>query len=170
MLELSRQSNIDLDDDTRQRLNLMILYHDAWYKIGRKTCENEKRSAAWATNDLADGLNEDKISLRRAVKQGIIATATHSLDKINPKYVNEIATLLDLDLWGLGQPPDAFQEDTEKVWREYQPIATREEFNAGRSAWARSFLESRDRIYRTEPFLHLEKIARRNLQQLVDQR
>lgn len=167
MLERSRRSDIDLTDDARQRLELMILYHDVWYKVGRTSGENEEQSAKWAINDLAEGIDDDMLRLRHAVRQGIVATATHSLENINPNYVEEIATLLDLDLWGLGQAPDAFQEDTEKVWREYQPLATREEFDAGRSAWARSFLSSRKRIYHTEPFLEREEMALYNLKQLA---
>lgn len=168
MLERSRQSDIELTDDARQRLELMILYHDAWYKVGRASGENEEQSAKWATEDLADSIDDDTLRLRRAVRQGIVATATHSLDNINPAYVEEIATLLDLDLWGLGQAPDAFKEDTEKVWKEYQPIATRKEFDAGRSTWARSFLTSRKGIYHTEPFLGREEMAQFNLKQLAD--
>jgi len=167
MLRRSRQSDINLTDEERQRLELMILYHDIWYKVGRSAEENERRSAEWAIQDLSDGISEDMIRLRRCVSQGINATALHSLDNINPAYVEEIATLLDLDLWGLGQDPERFKEDTEKVWREYQPIATREEFDNGRSVWARNFLSSRDQIYHTEPFLPREEMARYNLQQLA---
>ena len=167
MLELARSLDIDLDHEAMERLELMILYHDAWYKVGRAAGENEKKSAEWAWDDLSQDGRPEAVRLRRAVKQGILATATHSLDNINPDYVDEIATLLDLDLWGLGQSAERFHEDTERVWQEYQPIATRQEFDAGRSSWARSFLESRDSIYHTEPFLHLEDQAKRNLEQLA---
>ena len=167
MLRRSRQSDINLTDEARQRLELMILYHDVWYKLGRNAGENERRSAEWAVRDLSRSVSDNTVRLKRCVSQGINATATHSLDKINPAYVEEIATLLDLDLWGLGQDPEHFKEDTEKVWREYQPIATREEFDAGRSLWARNFLTSRNKIYHTEPFLPLEEMARYNLQQVA---
>lgn len=167
MLDLARSLDVDLGHEAMERLELMILYHDAWYKVGRSAGENEKKSAEWAWNDLAQDDRPETLKLRRAVKQGILATATHSLDNINPDYVNEIATLLDLDLWGLGQSPERFHDDTEKVWREFQPIASREDFDKGRSAWARLFLESRDRIYHTEPFLHLEDQAKRNLEELA---
>jgi predicted metal-dependent HD superfamily phosphohydrolase len=167
MLELARSLDVDLSQEAMERLELMILYHDAWYKVGRSAGENEKKSAEWAWDDLSQDERPEALTRRRAVKQGILATATHSLDNINPEYVDEIATLLDLDLWGLGQSTERFQEDTEKVWREYQSIATRQEFDAGRAAWARSFLAARKRIYHTEPFLHLEDQARRNLEALA---
>ena len=166
MLRLSRHTDINLSDEERQRLELMILYHDVWYKVGRSAGENEKQSAQWAVDDLA-GASDELIRLRRCLQQGINATATHSLADTNPVYVDEIATLLDLDLWGLGQEPESFQEDTEKVWQEYQPIATREEFDNGRSIWAQNFLSSRNQIYFTEPFLDREEMAQRNLKQLV---
>lgn len=170
MLRLSRRPGIILEDDARQRLELMIVYHDVWYKVGRPAGENEEESAKWAYGDIdSENTSEAVIGLRRAVRQGIRATAKHSLDNINPKYVEEIGTLLDLDLWGLGQTPDRFKEDTEKVWGEFQPIATRGEFDKGRSVWARGFLENRNGIYHTEPFLHLEDMAKYNLEQLANQ-
>lgn len=167
MLERSRQSDICLNDDELQRLGLMILYHDAWYKVGRTVGENERRSAYWANDDLISDCSDETIRLCSAVMQGIIATTTHSLDNIDSCYVKEVGILLDLDLWGLGQEPEAFKRDTEKVWGEYQTIVTREEFDAGRSDWARTILESGKPIYHTQLFLEREEMALKNLKELA---
>ncbi len=170
MFELAKTKVSNLSPASLKRLELMILYHDAWYKVGRPAGENEQRSADWAKSDLTHRDNSpETVELCRVVEQGILATKTHTLNGIDAEYVDEVATLIDLDLWGIGQPPEQFQQDTEKVWREYQPIVSREEFDAGRSAWARTFLDSRPNIYQTSSFFHLEDQAKRNLEQLAKQ-
>jgi len=163
MLELaSRENNLE----TRQRLELLILYHDVWYKVGQQHGANENKSAEWAVADFGDVRGTETVRLTLMLSQGIVATATHTLDKVNPDYIEEVSLLLDLDLWGLGQPAEYFQTSTEAIWREYQPIATRKQYDEGRSAWAKSFL-TRDGIYNVEPYLGLERKARENLAALI---
>lgn len=163
MLMLSRRFDIKLTNHERQLLELMILYHDAWYKIGRPAGENERRSADWACQDLH---NEDIVFLQ-ALREGIEATITHTLANIAKSNTVVVSTLLDLDLWGLGQKPEYFKRTSERIWREFQPIATREEFNKGRSAWARKFLDSRNTIYHTPLFSQFEDQAKQNLTALA---
>lgn len=164
MLQLaSRENNLE----TRQRLELLILYHDVWYKVGQQPGTNERNSAEWAIADFGDIRDVDTVRLTRMLRQGILATATHTLDEVNPNYVEEVSLLLDLDLWGLGQSPEYFQANTEAIWCEFQPIATRKQYDEGRAAWAKSFLK-RDAIYHVEPYLGLEHKARENLAALTD--
>ena len=163
MLELA--SRVD-NPETRQRLELLILYHDVWYKVGQPHGTNERNSAEWAVNDFGDVRDVETVRLIRMLRQGIVATATHTLDDVNPNYVEEVSLLLDLDLWGLGQSSEYFQSNTEAIWREYQPIATRQQYDEGRAAWAKSFL-ARDVLYHVEPYLGLEQKARENLAALV---
>lgn len=170
MLGLLQTMDIHLSSDEKQRLEIMILYHDVWYKVGRKRGENEVRSAKWAVADLMDlnlAYTVEEKRLVRCINQGIVATIKHELAGTNGRYVEEIATLLDLDLWGLGQSPERFQEDTEKIWEEYQPILTREEFMDGRIQWAKDFLASRSQVYHTEPFFQFEDMAQENLASLA---
>lgn len=164
MLELASREN---HPETRQRLELLILYHDVWYKVGQEHGTNERNSAEWAIADFGDGRDVETARLTRMLRQGIIATATHTLDGVNPNYVKEVSLLLDLDLWGLGQSSEYFQANTEAIWREFQPIATRKQYDTGRAAWAKSFL-ARDGIYHVEPYLGLERKARENLATLID--
>lgn len=165
MLHTAARLPISLED--RWLLSLLIIYHDVWYKIGRESGENERRSADWAIRDLAF-YPGDTERLFLLVRQGIEATINHTLDGVDRRFVSVVSYLLDLDLWGLGQPPVRFQQDTEAVWHEFQPRYTREEFDRGRSAWAAKFLE-RPRIYHTMHFSCYEGDARENLRRLARQ-
>lgn len=165
MLHRSRQSDVYLSDWMRQCLEVMILYHDIYYKVGGKQGTNKMMSAKWAVDDLA-AAPVSLVRLREVVNQGIKATATHTLSEVNPEYREVVSLLLDLDLWGLGQSPEIFADNTEQIWREFMPIATRKQFDAGRAAWARTFL-ARPIIYHTPAFMSLEAMARHNLTQLA---
>lgn len=154
-----------------QNLNLLIVYHDIQYKVLRASGYNELSSFKWAKADIETSQILDPISLKRTcrmLKQGIMATVDHSLNKVNAAYVMEVSLLLDLDLWILAQDFFVFNQYNENIWGEYQPILTREEFLTGRADWAQSFLK-RPRIYLTEHFQHLEDRARHNLSGLIGQ-
>lgn len=163
MLVLSRRFDIKLMDDDRLRLELMILYHDVWYKVGRPKGENERKSADWAYTDLV----HHGFQFTDTIREGIEATINHNLVDVSSDNILVVATLLDLDLWGLGQKPEYFKRNGEMIWQEFQPVATRAEFKAGRATWAKDFLDSRKTIYHTESFAQFEAQARRNLQELA---
>lgn len=158
-------SEDELEVLERQIIALMVVYHDAWLKVRRNKGENELRSAEWAVRDLGSNAAP---WLSDCVRQGILATATHSLDDVDPAYHKMVGILLDLDLRGIGMPYQAFQRDTEAIWKEFQPVYTRVEYDVGRAQWAASFLEH-DRIYHTPHFAHLEEQARSNLRRLAGQ-
>jgi len=167
ILQMLKLANNELETAIRQNLELLIIYHDVWYKVGQKPGTNEENSVRWAISDFGDHRTVDTVRLTRMLRQGIRATVNHTLEGVNPHYVDEVALLIDLDLWGLGQSPDYFQEKSEAVWREFQPIFTREQFDTGRAQWAKSFL-LRERIYFNEVYLCLEDQARQNLSSLID--
>lgn len=164
MLDAAVRLPLSLED--RYLLCLLIVYHDVWYKIAREHGQNERLSADWAIKDLVSYPGNQQV-LFALVRQGIEATITHSLEGVEQRFVPIVSYLLDLDLWGLGQPPVRFQLDTEAVWQEFEPRYTREEFDSGRSAWAAAFLE-RPRIYHTERFSCYEASARENLKALAN--
>lgn len=142
----------------------MVIYHDVWFKVGRNRGENEYNSAEWAVVDLE--LASAPLALVQMVKQGILATITHDLSDVDPIYHDSVGILLDLDLYGLGQSYDHFQGDTEAIWKEFQPVYTRDDYDAGRSKWAANFLK-RERIYYTPAFEQFELQARANLERLA---
>lgn len=148
-------------NEERYTIALMILYHDAWYKVKCEPGENEHKSAEWALRDLGSNAPE---RLRYCVELGIVATASHQL--VVPTHRDLISVLLDLDLYGLGMSYEEFQRDTEAIWLEYQPVYTREEYDAGRARWAAEFLK-RDKFYLSPHFEHLEQQARSNLERLA---
>ena len=158
---LNETPRLPLEISGQRFLCLLIIYHDVWYKISREPGENERMSAAWAVEDIKH-YKEGPEWLPALMQQGIEATITHTLEGVNEKSAELVAYLLDLDLWGLGQSPARFQEDTEAVWREFEPRYTRSEFDTGRSSWASTFLK-RPQIYHTQHFQHLEVQARENL-------
>lgn len=148
----------------RNGIRLMIFYHDVWYKVGREFGLNENMSAEWALSDCGQYLENQ---YQQALHQGIKATATHTLENVDPEYHKEVELLLDLDLKCLGLPLPDFQVVTEAIWGEYEPVATREEYDTGRAQWAQSLLE-RTNIYHTDWFLEkFEKQARKNLRALL---
>ncbi|HEY0011025.1 MAG TPA: hypothetical protein VGB97_03935 [Candidatus Paceibacterota bacterium] len=147
-------------------LKFLIVSHDRWLKVGREHGESERESARLAIEDLQRRDGERHPPLEELVYQGITATITHTLECVDERFVNIVAPLIDLDLWGLGQDPAYFQSQTEAIWLEYEPRYTRAEYDEGRKMWAATFLE-RPKIYLTPHFKHLEPQARENLQALA---
>lgn len=167
MLTVLDGLHIDVED--RPDLEFMIVYHDVWYKLGRRVGENEQESANWAMRDLRKV--KDDYSPKRVccdlVVQGIIATSDHSLRKVNDEYKEIVSILLDIDLWGIGQSVQHFNAVNESIWKEFEPIYTRSEYDKNRKDWA-SMLLRRDKIYNSAYFVELEQIARQNLKHMVE--
>ncbi len=153
-----------LNTDMVHALYIAIIYHDSWYKVGREKGLNEEMSARMATK----GINSAPIyrEVVEMVTFCIIATTKHTLEGVPEKYHPVVGLMLDLDLMGLGQDSQAFAADTRKIWREYEPTMTANEYRICRISWAESFL-NRDSIYHTRFFSHLEEKAQENLFQLA---
>ena len=163
---LERADELTMSDAARVELYLLIVYHDVWYKIMLEPGLNERMSACWAIEDVlgqeSAGWHRAQKRLARLLKQGIGATVDHTLSAVDKEFHDIVGTLIDLDLAGLGKSPESFLVDTERVWREYEPVCIRSQFDEGRRLWAKEFLNRR-KIFHTEVFAELEQQARRNL-------
>lgn len=166
VLMLKQAGKLDSRVDERLLL-LLILLHDVIVKLGRRHGWNEWMSAELAERQLRLLGAED--TFINALYYGITCSIHHTIDpelkEDKPWIWHTIACFLDLDLFGLGQNQKSFALDTERVWKEFCAVATRGEYNYGRTQWASSFLQ-RERIYHTEVFQHLEAPARQNLTDL----
>jgi predicted metal-dependent HD superfamily phosphohydrolase len=147
----------------RSDIVYMIIYHDVWYKMGRTAGENEHHSAQWMCNDIANSIAHHALE---RVEQGILATICHTLDTVAPQHRECVGIFLDLDLMGLGQDNATFTQHTEEIWREWEPLYTRREFDRNSAQWAKNFLD-RPRIYHSTYYTHLEDQARKNLETLM---
>lgn len=130
-----------------------IFYHDIFYDVTRK--DNEQKSANIARERLSQlGVPADKIT--KCYTQ-IVATQNHVLSNDG-----DINYLLDFDLAILGESPNAYQEYTRKIRREYT-IYPGFLYKRGRKKVLQHFL-TLDRIFKTDVFYEkYEQPARDNL-------
>jgi predicted metal-dependent HD superfamily phosphohydrolase len=153
------------EPDEWRALLAMIGGHDVVLKVGLLAANNETASADF-TADIVVKTGEPKW-FETCVWKGIVATQKHSLKDVPDHHHQLVSYLLDLDLEGLGMSAVEFAANTEAIWLEFQPVTTREKYNDGRGAWARSFL-ARPRIFHTELFYaRYEQRARENLGRLI---
>ena len=121
--------------------------HDKFYDVTRD--DNEFRSGAWARDtalEMGSGVN--------------FALCVHNLilptdHKLLPPLSIDAKITVDIDLSFLGAYPEIFDENTEKIAREYLEVLniTRKQFNAGRVKWMESMLlPNRPYIYSTDFF------------------
>jgi predicted metal-dependent HD superfamily phosphohydrolase len=146
-------------------IELMIIYHDVVYKIGRKEKGwSENESAAVAARQLREcALNPMYVEV---VCEGILATINHEVPDQN--WSHFMGLFLDIDmLAGLGTTWEEFADNTNKIQREYEPLYTADEYQAGRVKWAEGFLK-RTRIFVSPQFEKYEIVARENLKTLID--
>ncbi len=111
---------------------LALLFHDAIYEPGRT--DNEERSAALATSELARRMPDARLDLAR-IERLILLTARHG--GVDAAELDEEAALfLDCDMAILGAEPERFDAYDRGIAREYATVPP-ELFAAGR----RRFLE-----------------------------
>ena len=153
----------DISGQELDAIELMIIYHDVVYKIGREKGWNENESAAVAAKQLRDSvMNPMHVAV---VSEGILATINHEVPDQN--WHHFIGLFLDIDLLaGLGTSAEEFQANTALIQREFEPLYTASEYHAGRVKWAESFLE-RSKIFVTPQFEKYEAVARENLKALI---
>jgi predicted metal-dependent HD superfamily phosphohydrolase len=139
------------------------LYHDAVYDP--RADDNEARSAALATRDLADvGWS---VGQRDTVRALINATAAHVVDQAVDQagshgVNNDTAILLDADLAILGADPLTYQAYVTGVRAEYFFVDD-EHWRVGRGRVLRGFLDN-PRLFATEYMrVELEHRARANI-------
>ena len=137
-------------------VEMALWFHDAIFVAGAR--DNEARSAEWFDSKASGYLPATFIS---DVGELIIAT-----DHRAPPQGFQAQFAVDVDLWGLSQPWDAFFADT----RDLRCEATHsndEAFARGQGGFLRTLL-NRPHIYSTAHFQGLfEKDARQNIERLL---
>src|SRR5262245_39873134 len=153
MLALMRAHAGALSDPTS--VEAAIWFHDAIYDTRRQ--DNEKKSAALATERLAGLLSRDRIG---RITSMIRATAGHVVPEgLDDAARRDCALFLDMDLAILGSAPDAFAAYEAAVRREYGwvPEAL---WIEGRRKVLQAFL-ARAAIYASPPFRESHEVAAR---------
>ncbi|MCL6525346.1 MAG: hypothetical protein K6T57_00560 [Thermaceae bacterium] len=140
----------------KPHLEFAVWFHDAVYDPTR--ADNEAQSAGLAQESL-ERLGAEPALIQK-VTQIILATQNHQAE--DP----DTALFLDADLAILGAEPKTYRAYAQAIRQEYAwvPEAL---FRERRAQVLQTFL-SRERIYQTEAFAHLEPTARENLQQELE--
>lgn len=136
-------------------LSLAIWYHDVIYNPRRR--DNEEKSAQFAQDRLSDW------GVEGAVVEQVVAmirATAHHLD-VTTESESDLAFFLDFDLAILGSTPEAYAHYAAAVRQEYGHVPGFL-YRRGRKKVLRYFLAA-EQLFRTEPFLALEKQARINL-------
>ena len=141
---------------TDDAVEMALWFHDAIFEAGVR--DNEAQSAEWFANEASGYLPDDFIA---GVKDLIVAT-----DHRDPPQDFQAQFVVDVDLWGLAQPWDAFFADTHDLRREAKR-STDEAFARGQGGFLKTLVR-RPRIYATGHFQTLfEKDARHNIERLL---
>lgn len=129
-------------------------YHDSVYDS--KASDNEQRSGIlWMRDATALGFTPDEAEQGNAY---ILAT--------NPS-AEPLSVINDIDLAGLGAPPEVFDANTVQIRKEYHWVEP-EVWRKGRLAILNQILK-RDRLYITQPFMDaFEAQARKNLKREIE--
>lgn len=122
-------------------------YHDAIYVPTAK--DNEVQSA--------------RLFLRDNELIGFDPEAAGRINNLilSTQHIGEKNLLTDIDLSGLGLPPEQYDANTAKIRIEYSFVSA-EDWKAGRTAFIERFL-AQPRIYATAHFNGLEEPARENM-------
>ena len=138
------------------------LFHDVVFTPGANG-QNEECSAQYL-----EGLYEhiDTRVIRRAAPI-IRATTTHLLPEEYCGDMQDLATVLDIDLSGLANRRDHFIADGENIRNE--PGISNEDWVVGRAKFAEMLL-AREKIFHTKHFAHCEEPARENLEWAIAER
>lgn len=160
LLQVVGAENLSADDI--HAIQVMIIYHDVVYKIGREKGWNESESAAVASRQLK--VNSFSSDLLDLVCTGIIATTNHELP--DAKWKHLMGLFLDIDLFvGFGATWKEFDANTKLLETEFSPLYTVVEYRDGRAKFAKTFLE-RDAIFITSHFCEYEQEVRRSLSRM----
>lgn len=164
-LNLVRQLQPRISAEYRLAIEIMIVYHDVIYKLGREKGWNERESAAIAGKQLAHaGYDPTFIEL---IVAGIECTIDHAVPESLYNWAPYIEPLLDVDLLaGFGTSWEEFSERTRLIGLEYSPLYTAEEYRFGRAKFAKAFLE-KPKIFHDPCLNEYEILARENLQRTI---
>jgi predicted metal-dependent HD superfamily phosphohydrolase len=150
---------------------LAILYHDAVYVAGRG--DNEARSAAFATDEIARWMPDAGVDVARVVEL-IELTARHGQfapdDFPRDARGDDTRHFLDCDMAILGAAPDAFDAYDRGIAAEYRGAVPAWVFKLNRRRFLKALL-AKPRLYLSE-FFHarLDAQARRNLRRAVNEK
>jgi predicted metal-dependent HD superfamily phosphohydrolase len=138
-LNLVRQLQPQVGAEYRHVIDIMIVYHDVIFKLGRDKGWNERESAVIAAKHLAStGYDSIFIDL---VVSGTECTIHHTVPEELKNWAPYIEPLLDADLLaGFGTSWEEFSEKTRLIGLEYSPLYTAAEYQAGRAKFAKAFL------------------------------
>tara|TARA_Y100000588_G_scaffold88862_1_gene95138 strand:+ start:2141 stop:2776 length:636 start_codon:yes stop_codon:yes gene_type:complete len=137
-------------------VEMTLWFHDVIFTPGARN--NEARSAKWFATQASGFLPEAFISQTCSLIQ--------ATDHREPPEGNGAQFAVDVDLWGLSQPWDAFFSDTVDLRRE-AVHANDEAFARGQGGFLRTLAE-RSQIYSTPYFQdRCEKSARQNIDRLL---
>ncbi len=164
-LDLLKQLQPQVGAEYLHAIEIMIVYHDVVYKLGREKGWNERESAVVAAKHLVSiGYDATFIDI---VVAGIECTITHTVPDDLGNWAAFIEPLLDVDLLaGFGTSWEEFSEKTHLIGLEYTPLYTKSEYQAGRATWAKSFLE-KPKIFHNPSLVEYEILARENLQRTI---
>ncbi len=126
-------------------VEMALWFHDAVYDLRRSKLELQSAGLALLVLDEL-GMSD---AFRVYVHRLIMATTHKEMpQEVGAKYV------VDIDLSSLGAPPEVFEENTKKIFLEYQKAKsiTMEEFNTGRAAFFLGMMNNRPHIFSTEYF------------------
>jgi predicted metal-dependent HD superfamily phosphohydrolase len=166
MLQVFEETSIDLPKEYLHLIELMIIYHDVIYKLGREKGWNENESVFIAENQLnAAGYTTLKIDL---VVEGIKSTINHVVSEDFDAWREYIEPFLDIDLLaGFGTKPEEFLRNTKLIGKELSPFYTDEEYAESRAKFAKAFLQ-RPNIFLSPYFRQYETKVRESLFQIVE--
>ena len=133
---------------------LVWFFHDAIYVAGRD--DNEDRSAAWFAA-YAEGQGLDASRVTRGAR--LIRLTKDHQGAVTDDPLWPIINDVDLGIFGASR--EAYDAYSDAIWREYQTVATRQQFVLGRAAFMSAF-RSRP-IFRTDEMSDKERVARANI-------
>ena len=141
-----------------------LVAHYAWLNHDRVYTADSKLNEVWSAElAVQDGR---KIGLEHceylAAKEMILATITHKVPSTEFAHRGDVALMLDIDLSALGADRETFIVDGDNIRAEFCGRLSNEAWNAGRAAFASAML-SREQIFVTPQYAHLEERARQNL-------
>ncbi len=149
------------EPDEDAAIYLALFEHDVIYNAAES--DNERRSATLAS------AHAHRLGFGRGVGVRVIhyirATDHRGLASTRGAQI-----VCDVDLATLALPWENFCQKTAMVREEYSHIASDADFAAGRRAFFAKMLDpaARPSIYQTEYFARFEKLARENLERVVN--
>ncbi|MGO4762997.1 DUF1653 domain-containing protein [Cupriavidus sp. 2KB_3] len=143
---------------------LAVLFHDAVYVPG---CEHNEAASAALIENMASDVDADVV---RQAMQIVLDTRTHA------PTTPDAATVLDLDLYRLAAPAEAFDAYTAAVFEENRALLARRTGLAGAALHAAfmarrvgflTTLAQRERLFLTPAFADAEQPARDNIARII---